>query len=338
MFEELFQEAARSENESEKEKIIQELARYSPGTLNIAIDILQHSQDSLKSMALQVIQAIGYPSNVSAIPALITIANDGQNALQKEAFQALYQIGAWTSVPYILQALKEDDTLDDLAFDLLSAEGVWFFSEDNAVYESMIQELLAHAEDHMEVALYILQNPLKEWWDVAMQIIRAIGYPRNAPAIPIVILHASDWNSVAQQTAFHVLQDMGPVVVAQYLIPILSGKQQGVGQWLYSVYALCLLLNDLGTSYSTLCAPAIIYMMRQNEFAQKVEIETGLTVLKKIGPDSVTYALPTLIDLVSREGTSEVGKQTWRLIQSFSEEALEPYKFLLESIAEKPEQ
>ncbi len=62
-----------------------------------------------------------------------------------------------------------------------------------------------------------------------------------------------------------------------------------------------------------------------------------LDVLEKIGPESVTYALPTLIDLASREGTSEVGKQTWRLIQSFSKEALEPYKFLLDSIAEKPE-
>ncbi|MHB8595884.1 MAG: hypothetical protein ACYDER_03635 [Ktedonobacteraceae bacterium] len=272
------------------------------------------------------------------IPLFIIRASNENDPLQKEAFQALYQIGAWTVVPYILQTLKEDDTHDDLAFDLLSAEGAWFFSRDNAEYEGMLQELFAHAEDHMDVALYILQNPLKEWWDVAMQIIRAIGYPRNAPAIPIVILHASDWNSVAQQTAFHVLQDMGPVVVAQYLIPILSGKQQGVGQWLYSIYALCLLLNDLGTSNSTLCAPTILYMMRQNEFAQKVEIETGLTVLKKIGPDSVAYALPTLIDLVSREGTSDVGRQAQRLIQSFGKEALEPYKFLLESIAEKPKQ
>ena len=98
------------------------------------------------------------------------------------------------------------------------------------------------------------------------------------------------------------------------------------------------LLNDLGTSYSTLCAPTIIYMMRQNEFAQKPGMEIALTVLEKIGPDSVTYALPTLIDLASREGTSEVGKKAWRFIQSFSEEALEPYKFLLETIAEKPEQ
>ncbi len=272
-------------------------------------------------------------------PLLIIRASNQNDPLQKEAFQALWQIGAWTVVPYILQTLEEDDTLDDLAFDLLSAEEVWFFTEGNeAEYEGMIQELLAHAEDHMATALYILQNALKGWWDAAMQIIRTIGYPRNAPAIPIVILHASDWNSLAQQTAFHVLQDLGPVVVAHYLIPILSGKQLGVGQWFYSIYALCLLLNDLGPSYSTLCAPTIIYMMRQNEFAQKVEIATGLTVLEKIGPDSVTYTLPTLIDLASREGTSEVGKQVWRLIQSFGKEALEPYKFLLETIAEKPEQ
>ncbi len=272
-------------------------------------------------------------------PLLIIRASNQNDPLQKEAFQALWQIGAWTVVPYILQTLEEDDTLDDLAFDLLSAEEVWFFTEGNeAEYEGMIQELLAHAEDHMATALYILQNALKGWWDAAMQIIRTIGYPRNAPAIPIVILHASDWNSLAQQTAFHVLQDLGPVAVAQYLINILSGKLQGVGQWSYGIYELCFLLIALGKPYSTLCGPTITYIVGRSDSAQKPGMKIALTVLEKIGPDSVTYALPTLIDLVSREGTSEVGKQAQRLILSFGKEALEPYKFLLASIAEEPEQ
>ncbi|HVB21442.1 MAG TPA: hypothetical protein VNG51_05800 [Ktedonobacteraceae bacterium] len=264
------------------------------------------------------------------IPLFIARASNENDPQQNEACQLLIEIGP-VVIPSLLKLAQESD----MVWDRIDEIGC---TMDKELAHRIIAELSRYPDEVLDAMGYLLQQPMKPWWDVAMQIIRAIGYPRNKPAIPIVILHASDWNSVAQQTAFHVLQDMGPVVVAQYLIPILSGKQLGVGQWLYSVYALCLLLNDLGPSYSTLCAPTIIYMMRQNEFAQKVEIATGLTVLEKIGPDSVTYTLPTLIDLASREGTSEVGKQVWRLIQSFGKEALEPYKFLLETIAEKPEQ
>ncbi len=47
--------------------------------------------------------------------------------------------------------------------------------------------------------------------------------------------------------------------------------------------------------------------------------------------DCAEYALPTLIDFVRKEGTSDAGIQAQRLVASYSEEVLRPYQYLLVS-------
>jgi hypothetical protein len=56
----------------------------------------------------------------------------------------------------------------------------------------MIQGLANHPDETLDAAIQILHHPKKVSWEVATQVIRAIGYPRNAEAIPTLIAHVGD--------------------------------------------------------------------------------------------------------------------------------------------------
>ena len=75
--------------------------------------------------------------------------------------------------------------------------------------ERMIQHL-AHYPDALQNAIHVLNHPKKVYWEVATQVIRAIGYPRNAEAIPTLIAHVGDQNSFAWKEPVQALVDMGP--------------------------------------------------------------------------------------------------------------------------------
>jgi hypothetical protein len=153
------------------------------------------------------------------------------------------------------------------------------------------------------------------------------------------VYHIGDPNLPGWNEAVNALTDMGLHVVVPYLIRAIWNRDKNQ-YWGADVEGMCSMLLTVDHTYAVACGPTLVYILGRSDLPPDKDLDKGylLDVLKKIGPDGMAYALPTLIDLLSREGTSEVGKQTWRLIQSFSEEALEPYKFLLESIAEKPEQ
>ncbi|HVB23377.1 MAG TPA: HEAT repeat domain-containing protein [Ktedonobacteraceae bacterium] len=202
----------------------------------------------------------------------------------------------------------------------------------------LLNEIASFPEEALSIAFKILRAMNQRLWRVAVQIIRTIGYPQNAEAILWMIACVEDKNFLAREEAIQTLLDMGPHVVVPYLIlEMWDAKRHQY--WGADVEGICSMLTFVDRAYAVACGPTLVYILGRSDLPPDKDLDKGflLDVLKKIGPDGVTYALPTLIDLASREGTSDVGKQAQRLIQSFSEETLEPYKLLLDAIAEKPE-
>ena len=199
--------------------------------------------------------------------------------------------------------------------------------------KQIIDELASRPNDVLDGVIHVLGHAKKSLWKVATQVICAIGYPKNARAIPTLIEHVEDKNSTARKEAVQTLTDMGPNVVAPYLVRSMWNRNSHQ-YWGDDVEAMCLMLTTIERAYAVACGPTLVYIPRRSDLPPDEDLDKGflLDVLKKIGPDSLAYALPTLIDLASREGTSDVGKQARRFIQSFSEEALEPYKLLLDQL------
>lgn len=210
------------------------------------------------------------------------------------------------------------------------------YNEQKAEY--IIQELVKSPDEAIKVLVNALREPDKIRQAIAIRVIRLIGYPKNESAIPSLVYHIGDPNLPGWGDAVNALTDMGLHVVIPYLIHALWNRDKNQ-YWGADVEGMCNMLLTVDRIYAVACGPTLVYILGWSDLPPDKELDKSflLDVLEKIGPDCAIYALPTLIDLVSREGTNVVGKQAQRLIQSFSKEALEPYKFLLASIAEKPE-
>ncbi len=332
MIETLLQEAASIEDEQRRDQIIRELATHSDETLAALIDILQRPMEALWEVAVQVIRVMGYPQNASAIPALTVHARDRNSPARSEAFQALVDIGPWAVVPSLLK-VKEDDAIDDLIYDLLVEAGRRFWALDEQEKEQLIQELVSHPDEALGVVTYILQNALKEWWEAAVRIIRAIGYPRNASAIPVLVAHVGYGNPLTEDEAIQALVEIGPRIVVPSLLQVMWDRGQTNKSWGNDVAGICSMLCKVDRQFAVQCGPVATYLLSRFELPQKPGLAL-LSVLEKIGANDIEYALPTLIDLVQKEGTSEVGMQARRFLASFDEKSLEPYQLLLASLEE----
>ncbi len=211
------------------------------------------------------------------------------------------------------------------------------YDEQKAEY--FIQELVKSPDEAIKVLVSTLRQSDKIRQAVAIRVIRLIGYPKNEPAIPSLVYHIGDPNLPGWSEAVNALTNMGLHVIVPHLIRAIWNRDKNQ-YWGADVEGMCSMLLTVDRAYAVACGPTLVYILGRSDLPPDEDLDKGflLDALEKIGADSLAYALPTLIDLVSKEGVSEVGKQAQRLIQSFSKEALELYKFLLDSIAEKPEQ
>ena len=198
--------------------------------------------------------------------------------------------------------------------------------------DRIIQDLANHPDDTLSEAIHVLNRPMKVYWEVATQVIRAIGFPRNAEAIPTLIAHIGDQNSLAWKEAIQTLVDMGPQVVVPHLTLSLWDRDQHQ-YWGSDVEGICSMLSEVDQEYAKQCGPLITYILGRDDLPppRDLDREFLLDVLEKIGNDCAEYALPTLIDFVRKEGTSDAGIQAQRLVASYSEEVLRPYQYLLVS-------
>jgi hypothetical protein len=230
MIENFLREAASLQDVEARTRMIHEIAHNSSKeVLDELISILQDTQSPLIVIALEAIEAIGYPNNASAIPMILWYIDNSTPPLFEKALQILLRMGP-SVLPNIVQIAQENETMDALVINALSKVGYYVFvqlkEKAEIIAERVLEELTAHPEESLEMLLYVLSNPIKIWWEEAVKTVSAIGYPRNAPALPLLIAHACLGNDLAEKEAIEALVAPGPKIVVPYLVEALWDQGQ----------------------------------------------------------------------------------------------------------------
>lgn len=322
--EQMLQQAALAKSEEERDHLIREIALCADEILEEIVRILQSPKELLWPVAVRVIDAIGYPDNTPAIPTLIDHASDWNSVAQQTAQEALLHIGVHT-MPYLLEAIQGSDTV----FDWIDALGTTMDLRGK-LGEYLVRELADHPDETLASMLYILEQPMKPWWPLAVRVILAIGYPKNKSAIPLLIQHGGEV-SLIEQEAQQVLESLGPTIVVPYFLKaLLDDRERERHQ--RNVSDVCTLLLRMQREYAKRCGPTIVYLISHTNFSPRLGIQFLLRVLEKIGPECASYALPMLVQLLSKKRIRDMREQAQRLINSFDREVLEPYKYVMESL------
>lgn len=210
---------------------------------------------------------------------------------------------------------------------------------DSNVSERMeiIRDLVNQPDIALQGALDVFtrphKRPQKHLWEVAVQVIRAVGYPRNASAIPLLVDLVGNMNAPGWEMAVETLDELGATLVVPYLIVYLwdKGRHQ---YWGDDVEGICLMLSNVNREFAAMCGPTIVYILDQETSTATHDLDKGflLDVLEKIGADCGEYALPTLISLLQKEETYDLKMRIHRLIASFGKESLKPYLLILDMI------
>lgn len=199
----------------------------------------------------------------------------------------------------------------------------------------ILNKLADFPKETLRIAFKILQGTNRQLWQIAIQVIRTIGYPRNTEAALWMIARVEDKNYLAWEEAVQTLLEMGPNVVVPYLILEMldAGRHQYWGEDLEGI-CIMLSMNTVEQEYAKQCGPALVSLASRYDLFSPEEFgrEYALDVLEKIGPECATYALPMLIHLIRTEGDSNTCQQARHLIATFDQRIKEPYKLILASL------
>ncbi|MBA2284877.1 MAG: hypothetical protein H0W02_05300 [Ktedonobacteraceae bacterium] len=334
--EDLLREIAFCEDELKKAALMEECARYPDQVLEELLAVLEAGDASLGLLVLQIIQKIDYPANAPTLPYLLLYAGDQRSPLHMPAVQVLAAIGL-RILPPLVEMAREDEDIDDALDEALWAVSAYATHE---VRQRVISELVSLAQDMLPVLIYVLQHGQKRLWGLAAEVVIAVGYPHNAEALPVLLKRFMDdpifsynEDDKTEGALYERLAEaLGPEVLVPYLMEILWEQWSPErNRWT----SVCIFLHQraFGPEYSVPCGPAITFLFSQlPQRSQELWGHVLLRFLEKIGPDCASYALPTLLDLVRKDGTSDVAQRAHRLIASFDEQVLAPYAQVLAAL------
>jgi len=205
---------------------------------------------------------------------------------------------------------------------------------DEQTREHIIRELAGSLDEILPAVLHYLQfGPKGGTERIAAEVIRAIGYPRNKSAIPVLIDRIGDLNAPSRKEVVQTLLGMDPEEVVPALLQTLLDQGQHVLYWGEVTNGICAMLADEKTSqeFALPCGSVIAYLLSQEGLkrASDLDFHYLLDVLKKIGKECAVYALPVLIILARQEEASELRGEAQKLIASFDTTSLESYKYVI---------
>jgi len=145
-------------------------------------------------------------------------------------------------------------------------------SSNESVRKRIIAELAARPEETLGSVLQALQQPIKSRWEVAVQVIRAIGYPRNAPAFLPLIAQVGAKNSPARQEAIDTLVGIGPQVIVPHLVRYLWARDQDQ-YWGEDVEGICEMLTHVDRAYAVQCGPTIAHILGRDDLPPPRDLE-----------------------------------------------------------------
>lgn len=202
--------------------------------------------------------------------------------------------------------------------------------------ELLIQALANEPEKYLDLLIHFTGSFMKSVRRPAIWVIRAIGYPRNARAIYELIDHFDDVNSPVQDAVAEALLDLGPNDLLRHLLHYFWTMEQKSWGWERILYVCRWFARDeVPREYIVGLGPYLAYLLAQSERLNFREIapDEALWILEKIGSECAHYALPALVNLVQNSRNKEISERAKRLILSFSQEQLAPYKLIMNELS-----
>lgn len=166
---------------------------------------------------------------------------------------------------------------------------------------------------------------------MALQAIRALGYPRNAAILPLVVDHLVDGNWPGWSDAIGILMDVTLSLVTPLLREILLDQGKKRELWYSDVEGICAALSHMGKEYILPCIPSILFVLSLRVGLDDPDPEFLLRALEHAEIYHYSYLLPTLLrisDTATQEATRRYAES---LVRQFSSKDLEPYKRVLSS-------
>ena len=90
--------------------------------------------------------------------------------------------------------------------------------QNDQEYVRQLQILTHQPDEALNILHEILGEPVNDYWPAAVEVIEAIGYPRNAAVLPLIIIHAADPNSPASFGALHLLKRLAQNALESELV------------------------------------------------------------------------------------------------------------------------
>lgn len=73
---------------------------------------------------------------------------------------------------------------------------------------AIVREIAKNSDEALQGALDALAHSQKLVWEVAIELIRAIGYPKNALALPSLVAYVGNSNAPGWEMAVKTLDDL----------------------------------------------------------------------------------------------------------------------------------
>jgi hypothetical protein len=197
----------------------------------------------------------------------------------------------------------------------------------------IIDELVLQPNEIRQALGRMLKKHRRILYPITAQIIVAIGSPSNASLFRLLLDFIGDQNSRAWQEAIALIAELGVEEITPHLVKFVWEKQDHQ-YWGADVEGICAMLSEVDGAYASRCGSLLAYLLSQDDFPAPNDLDKSflLDVLEKIGPSCAIYALPPLLHLIQKEGASDLGVQARKLMISFDKEALEPYRYVLETL------
>jgi HEAT repeat protein len=111
-------------------------------------------------------------------------------------------------------------------------EAVW---ADEETQQRLMQELARYPEETLGALIASIEHDDKPFLSLAAQAIRAIGYPKNAIALPCLVDLVSDQNVPERLDAILALQEMEVDAVVPYFLKYVLKRDDDNAGWSYGV-------------------------------------------------------------------------------------------------------
>ncbi len=118
-------------------------------------------------------------------------------------------------------------------------------SQNEGEQRRLIAQMAASPDEMLPIALRALRQPTPLRQLIAMRVIRAIGYPRNAEAIGELLFHLEEPNFLGWDEAVQTLAEMGPDVVVPQVIARLLDQGRTNPYWAGNIEGFCLMLTQM---------------------------------------------------------------------------------------------